>query len=149
MKKLFFALLIILFSTTAFAASSVVETASAQDNGDVLVKLVCTAHTDGTFSDYILTTGSIKGKRIVHAWAVNHNATYPASGAVSISDTTGQQLVGTTAGDSLTLSTAANGYAPLSIGRVSKQRSVVSRLVLSVSTTTTNSAQFTLYILFS
>jgi len=116
-----------------------------------LLKVVCIADSAAaTFVSTQLVTGVRYweyGYSIADVWAVNDATTYPAAGAVTITDETTRQLVGTTAGDTLTLSTAASGVGYLTIDRGSGQRAVTSKLTVAVSTITTNSGKFTLYIL--
>jgi hypothetical protein len=160
MKKIIsIALALVLFAVPAFAASSMIPTIKfyqSQDEKIRIIKVACVAHTDGAFSPVLQITDADstkpyydQGYVLGHAWAVNDATTYPASGALTLTDESGQQIVGTNAGDTLTLSTAASGVGYLSIDRGSKQRSVVSKLTVAWSTTTTNGSIFTLYLLLS
>lgn len=147
---------ILLVSVNVFAASSIVlapPVYESQDKGQVVIALTCTAHTDGTFDNKALTEAIvglpyfIRGYYIGHVWAVNSATDDHTSGAVTITDATTQQLVGATAGDTLTLSTAASGVAYLSSARSASQRPVTSQLTIAVSDTGSTAVVFTLYIL--
>jgi hypothetical protein len=139
--------LLFLSGFPVYAASTITATANTLESGAVLVVVDCIAHTDGTFTSTMINLPQIKGKRIINAWTVNNFTTYPASGAVTITDATGQQLIGSTVGDTLTLSTSAAGVAHLVIDRGSGQRTIVANIGIAVSTVTTNSGRFTLYLL--
>jgi hypothetical protein len=155
MKKLLIVLAVLLVASSAFAARTMsIDTRYAEsvDRNMVLIKLSCVAHTDGTFASADIDDNRpdpywSKGYKLLDAWVVNDATTYPAAGAVTIVDTTTRQLVGTTAGDTLTLSTSASGVAYLAIDRGSGQRAVTSKLSISTTTTTTNGSIFTVYLL--
>lgn len=175
-KTLIAAILLMLTAAFVFApagvqaASSIVASvhSDAINQSVLVVKLVCTAHTDGAFTDTypngkqithaeIFPQGSSlpvqyqhMGYYLVNAYAVNPGATYPTSGAVTISDETGRQLVGANSynGVTLTLSTAANGVAFATITDSSKM-AVTSKLTVSISDTGSAANVFTLYLVLS
>lgn len=155
MKKLLIVAVVLLFASQAFSARTMsIDLRNAETAGRnmVLIKLSCVAHTDGTFASADIDDARPDpywsgGYRILDAWVVNDATTYPAAGAVTIVDATTRQLIGTTAGDTLTLSTSASGVAYLSVDRGSGQRAVTSKLSISTTTTTTNGSIFTVYLL--
>lgn len=156
MKKILsIVLALVLFAVPAFAASSMTPNLKyyqSKTTDQRVISVVCTAHTDGTFTDYNLadtnwTPYFEEGYYIGHMWAVNSATDDHTSGAVTITDATTQQLIGSTAGDTLTLSTAASGVAYLSASRGATQRPVTSQLTIAVSDTGSTAVVFTLYIL--
>ena len=162
MKRFLLAVLaLFLLAGQALAASSMTVTVDSisQDGSQMVVKIAATAHTDGTFDNRtIATTDIVKstlglraeyyqlGYSLKNAYAVNPASTYPTSGAVTITDSNGNVLVGTAAGDTLTLSTSASGVALLSIERGSGQRAVTKPLTIAVSDTGSAANTFTLYL---
>ena len=155
MKRLLIVAVVLLFASQAFAARTMtidLRNAESINRNFVLIKLSCVAHTDGTFASADIDDASPDpywsgGYRIVDAWVVNDATTYPAAGAVTVKDATTRELIGTNAGDTLTLSTAASGVAYLVVDRASSQRAVTSKLSISTTTTTTNGSIFTVYLL--
>lgn len=153
------AMALITVSSAAWAASSM--TVSHHHNSYGLnvhvIKLACVAETDGTFtnktiSEAIASAGLPKvyyqmGYFLIAAWAVNPAATYPTSGAVTITDSTGLVLVGTGAGDTLTLSTASNGVTQITNNVQAIKRPIVGQLTVAVTDTGTAANTFTLYLL--
>jgi hypothetical protein len=164
---LVFITMILLVSVNAFAASSIVAATGtrggvyfeAPDGTMVVLKLTCTAHTDGTFDNKLLDSSVItaltkfgsyyyqSGYYLAHAWVVNDSTDNHASGAVTVTDATTQQLIGTSAGDTLTLSTSASGIAYLSSARSAAQRAVTSELTVAISDTGAAATVQTLYLL--
>ena len=159
-----FALILLVLALTsgqaAFAASSMIASRESSGSTDdvLLVKVTCIAHTDGTFTDTYpngkqITTAEIgfdywkRGFFLMDAWAVNPASTYPTAGAVTITDETGRQIVGTNATDTLTLSTAASGVGYLTIERASGQRAVTSKLTVAISDTGSAANTLNLYLL--
>jgi hypothetical protein len=166
MKRILIILAILTFSFNAWAASSIVAATGtrggvifeAPDGSRVVLKLTCTAHTDGTFDNKTLDSSVITAKTkfgtyyydtgyyIGDVYAVNSATDDHTSGAVTITDETTRQLMGSSAGDTLTLSTTASGVGYLSVTRGATQRSVNSPLVIAVSDTGSTAVVFTLYI---
>ena len=166
MKRILIILAILFFSFNAWAASSIVAATGTRGgisfespDGKILVlKLTCTAHTDGNFDNKTLDSSVItaltkfaayyydSGYYLADVYAINSATDDHTSGAVTITDASTRQLVGTTAGDTLTLSTAASGIAHLSASRGVAQRSVSSPLVIAVSDTGSTAVVFTLYL---
>jgi len=155
-----------------FAASAMTPSVvSLSNNGKILlVKVACVAHTDGTFTSEAISgadTGSVYdssgafngnsnglsadywslGFRISNAWAVNPASGYPTVAAVvTVTDATGQQLIGATVGDTLTLSTSASGVAYLVIDRSGSQRLVTSALTVAIGDTGTAANTVDIYL---
>ena len=161
MKRFALILLVLaLISGQSFAASSMVASRQAGSTDDVLViKVACIAHTDGTFDDKQITAAEIgfdywlRGYKIDHASAVNPTTGYATTAAtVTVADETGQQLIGSVAGDTLTLSTAAYnaatgaGVAYLVIDRGGGQRPVTSKLTVKISDTGSAANTLSLYL---
>jgi hypothetical protein len=153
MKKLLGVfVLILVFTSIAFAA----DTMSFSANGDgnlVLITAVCTAAADGTFTSRTIESTDVgfsywtAGYRLLDVWAKN-SATddHTNAAVVTITDATGRQLVGATAGDTLSLSQTASGIAYLSIDRGSGQRAVTSKLTVAIADTGSTSTVQTLYL---
>ena len=146
---------LVLMAVNAFAASSIVlvpPVYESQDKGQLIIPLLCTAHTDGTFDNKVLTNAVVgfdyfaKGYYLGHAYAVNSATDDHTSGAVTITDSTTQQIVGSTVGDTLTLSTTASGVGYLSASRGASQRPVAYPLTIAVSDTGSTAVVFTLYL---
>jgi hypothetical protein len=89
------------------------------------------------------------GYYLVTAWAVNPAATYPTSGAVTITSASGLQLIGSVAGDTLTLSTASTGVAQITNSILPIKRPIADVLTIAVTDTGTAANQFSLYLLFA
>ena len=155
MKKLFLTLTLLFFLTTnAFALSSMVVTRPIEHKTAVLVKVVCTGHTDGSWTPKVLTVAEMGGDytkmgwRIGHAWVVNSATDNHTAETITITDDTGQQLIGSTVGDTLAISAVASAITYLSIDRGSAQRSVTGLLTITPSDASGAAAVvFTLYIL--
>ena len=149
--------ILVLMVGNVFATSSMVPSVYTNSTNMVTIKVVCTS-SDGTFATTQLTSASSqigfryweKGYYLLHAFAVNDHTTYAASGAVTITTSTGSQLVGTASGDTLTLSTSADGLASLSASRGPVQRPVIGSGEnggVSVAVSSTGQAAiFTLYL---
>jgi hypothetical protein len=147
-----------LFAADTIAVSSTSMSPAAGGKGwgsSFQIVLLCTAAADGTFTSRDITIANIPAKDryayyengyyLLDAWAVNDATTYPGSGAVTITSG-GRQLVGTTAGDTLTLSTSASGVAYLSASRGASQRAVTGALNIAVTDTGSAANIFTLYL---
>lgn len=161
-RSLVIAVMLLTLAAWAQAASVVTPSVySASRSGSVLVlKLACTAHTDGTFDSRAITIDDINphtyamdgpfwhmGYRISNAWAVNPASGYPTVAAVvTVTDATGQQLIGATVGDTLTLSTSASGVAYLLIDRSGSQRLVTSALTVAIGDTGTAANTVDIYL---
>ena len=152
-------ILVMAFYGSAMAASSMVPTPYGQsDKGSILViKIVCTAHTDGTFTNtdatQQITAAHVgfeywkSGYYLLHAYAVN-SATddHTNAAVVTITDETGQQLVGATVGDTLSLSQTASATAYLSSARSAGQRPITSKITPTIADTGSTATVQTLYI---
>lgn len=159
MKKIVFILIILLFAGNVFAASSMVASRDKDTTNSsvVVIKVVATAHTDGTFDSKQITAAEFggseywrQGYRLIDAFAVNSvTDDHTNAAVVTITDETGRQLVGTTAGDTLSLSQTASGIAYLSIDRGSGQRAVTSKLTIAIADTGSTATVQTLYLVFS
>lgn len=157
------ALIILAAATGAQAASSMTVTHHHTSLGQSVhvIKVACVAHTDGTFdsktiSEAIASAGLPKpyyqmAYRISNITAINPASGYPTVAAtVTVTDSvTRKQLVGSTAGDTLTLSTSASGQAQLVIDRGGGQRLVTNPLTVAISDTGTAANMFDLYIEFA
>lgn len=147
---------ILLFSLPCMAAESITCTTAGGTNERLLIKCVCVSAADGTFtaSTKVTLPGSTQywgyGYYLAHAYAINRSSGQPdTAGTVTITDEQGQQLVGSTVGDTLTLSTSASGGAYLSADRASSQRPVTSPIALTIGDTQSGAATstFDLYLL--
>jgi hypothetical protein len=148
--------LVLLVAVNAFAASSL--TCSVAGGGRVfdLIKCVAVSDSDGTFTaSTLLTVGNgiqywSQDAVLAHAYAINRSSGQPdTAGTVTITDAAGQQIVGATVGDTLTLSTSASGGAYLSADRASSQRPVMMPLYITIGDTQSGAATstFDLYLL--
>ena len=141
---------IVLFSVSAFAASSIVAIKPLYESSDkqqIVIALACTAHTDGTFDSKTIDSTDVgmsyweKGYYMYEVWAINPASTYPtAAAAVTAVDADGTQLIQT---GELALSTSASGVAEASLG---KYRAVTSKITLSIGDTGSAANTFTLLI---
>ena len=170
MKRILMVVAIVLISANAFAAASIVAATDTRggvmfespDGNILLLKLTATAHTDGEFSAVVHTLSSSvitaknkfgtwyydTGYYLAHAWAVN-SATddHTNASVVTITDATGQVIIGAASGDTLTLSQAASGIAYLSAARSAAQRAVTSNLTIAIADTGDSATVQTLYLL--
>ena len=153
--------MVIAFYGNVMAASSIVSTSYGQSNQGnmVLIKSVCTAHTDGLFTDTYPSGKTITaaevgfeyskaGYYLAHAWVVN-SATddHTNASVVTITDATGQVIIGAASGDTLSLSQAASGIAYLSAARSAAQRAVTSNLTIAIADTGDSATVQTIYLL--
>jgi hypothetical protein len=120
-----------------------------QDHSPLVVKLACTAHTDGTFTSKQLIAAEVGGFNywqyglyIYEAWTINDHTTYPGQGEVTITDEQGIQILKTT---ELVLSTSADGIVEAAIG---KTRLISSKITIAVSDTGNAANKFDLYLKF-
>lgn len=133
-------------------ASSMVASRHRKSLNALAIKLLCTAHTDGTFDTKQITETEAgeeywaKGFYLLDVWAVNDATTYPGSGTVTITDESGRQLIGAGPNDVLTLSTSGSGIGYLAAARTPAQRAVTSKLSVAVADTGSAANKFTLYI---
>lgn len=143
------------FASNVMAASSMVAKSYGQPGKNMLViAIVCTAHTDGTFTSEEITSAEVGqeywkgGFYLAHAWAVN-SATddHTNAAVVTVTDSTGQQVVGATVGDTLTLSQTASATAYLSASRSAAQRPVVAPLTVAIADTGSTATVQTIYLL--
>jgi len=163
MKKIFIfpVLMVFFFSTFSIAASSMTESQYYLSESKQLmtIKLVCVSDTDGTFSTKSINPALVSaglpvsyenfGYSIADVIVKNNATGQPdTAGAVTITDATGRQLVGATAGDTLSVSTSASGVAYLSIDRGGGQRAVFGQLIVAIADTQSGVATstFTMYI---
>jgi ribosomal protein S11 len=160
MKKLAICVLafaIAMFAITAFAASKMdphIRYYISPTENVRVIRVICTADSDGTFTSFQLDeTGYTKeyqkqGYALAHAWAVNSATNDHTNAAVvTITDETGQVIIGAASGDTLTLSTAASGIALMVADRASAQRSVTSKLTIAIADTGSTATVQTLYLL--
>ena len=162
MKKIILVLICLLVAGPCFAASSMVvqKAELSHSTNTLLIKILCTAHTDGLFDDKKLDDAIISagmprnywemGYVIADAWMVNSSTNDHTNAAVvTITDQNGPVLVGLGDGDddTLTLSQAASGVARLVINRVSSQRTITSPPVISIADTGASATVQTLYLL--
>ena len=144
----------LLFVPNLFAQTITSSFFAGDGSNQVVVKLACTSAADGTFTaSTLLDLGAYdywkQGWYLAHAYAINNASGNPdTAGTVTITDAQGQQLVGSTVGDTLTLSTSASGTAYLSVDRASFQRPVVSKLYVTIGDTQSGAATstFTIYL---
>ena len=155
--KIFVFFAVMFCANIAFAASSMNVTVieKTKDLTRLTIKVVCTAHTDGTFTDKEITSAEVGfdywkfGLRLGHAFAVN-SATddHTNAAVVTITDSIGQQIVGATVGDTLTLSQTASATAHLVIDRPSSQRSIIAPITIAIADTGSTATVQTLYLIF-
>jgi hypothetical protein len=157
MKKILYVIAMMAFCVNVWAASSMTVTVDGGSQNQFILKVACTSHTDGTFTSYQITQADAKTdywKRdwyLGDAFVVNGASGQPdTAGAVTITDETGRQLVGTSAGDTLSVSTSASGTGYLSASRGAAQRSIFKKLTIGIGDTQSGSATstFTLYLVF-
>jgi hypothetical protein len=121
----------------------------------IVIPVVCTAHTDGTFETKQITKAEVglnytkQGFCLAHMIAVNDATTYPGSGAVTITDSIGQTHIGSAVSDAFTLSTAASGVAHLSATRIPLMRQIVGLLSIAITDTGSAANILTLYIVLA
>ena len=162
MKKILFVLICLLVAGPCFAASSmVVQRADLSHSQNMLlIKILCTAHTDGLFDNKVLDDALISagmpkyyyemGYVIGDAWVVNSSTNDHTNAAVvTITDQSGAVLIGLGDGDddTLTLSTAASGIARLVINSPSSQRTITSPPTIAIADTGASATVQTLYLL--
>lgn len=150
--------ILIFLSPAAWAASSISTELVYESENMAVVRLNCISHTDGSFtaSTEILPPGGnyyywSKGFTLGHAFAVNGASGYPdTAGTVTITDGFGNQIIGSTAGDTLTLSTSASGTALLAVERASSQRACIHKWYATIGDTQSGSATsyFSVYLVF-
>jgi hypothetical protein len=156
MKRFIIALCVLACAFSAQAASTITPSIVYESPSVVVLKLHCVSHTDGSFTastaipltPWNYTTG---GWKLKHAYATNGASGYPdTSGTVTITDATGQQIIGSTAGDTLTLSTSASATALLVIDRASSQRPASFQYYVTISDTQSGTATsvFDIYLVF-
>jgi hypothetical protein len=155
MKKYVGIMVVALVLVVSQAWALIVPTMYGQnDKGNRLViKLVCTAEADGTFADTQITAAHIgwnywqAGYFLLDAWAVNSATNDHTNAAVvTITDETTHQIIGATAGDTLTLSQSASGVAYASMSRSAGQRAVTSKLTIGIADTGSTSTVQTIYL---
>lgn len=120
-----------------------------------LFKCVAVSANDGTYTaSTAINVGNVQYWKqdffLLHAYAINRASGNPdQAGTVTITDAAEQQLVGSTVGDTLTLSTSASGGAYLSASRSAAQRPVTHPLTVTIGDTQSGAAvtTFDLYIL--
>jgi hypothetical protein len=147
---------VFLFSVAGFAASEITPTVDSIsiDQSRLVIKLACTAHTDGTFdSKQILNSdlfgaGSYSpveyqnmGYYLYEAWAINPGSAYPTvAAAVTITDANAIELL--KAGE-MALSTSASGKVEATFA---KFRSVDKAMTIAIGDTGTAANGVTIYL---
>jgi ribosomal protein S11 len=160
MKKIVMVSFFVLVCASFAFASSMVATQEYLSNNKsvLLIKVVATADADGTFSDKLLNEAALdaglqkpydkEGFYLAHAWVVNSATNDHTNAAVvTITDGTGQVIIGAASGDTLTLSQVASGIAYLSAARSAAQRAVTSNLIIAIADTGASATVQTLYLL--
>ncbi len=155
------------FVSSLWAAESWTVTSYGQANQGAMfvIKAIAQSGTTGLYTaNRVITAAEAgfdyhrAGYCLLHAYAINDGTSYPNQAAtVSIHDATGLQLVGSSAGDTLTLSTSAGslldgtGTAQLSAARSAGQRPVNSLINLTIADTQSGSATsiVTIYLVFA
>lgn len=155
MKKLFCVVILMFVASTSFAARTMTIDPRSYESINreiIIIKLVCTAHTDGTFAAADIEDARPEpywgeGYYLLDVWAVN-SATddHTNASVVTITDATGRQVIGTTAGDTLTLSQSASGIAYASMSRSAAQRAVTSQLTIAIADTGSTATVQTIYL---
>lgn len=148
MKRLKIALCVLAFAFSAQAASNMDDVRIVIDAPNMkVIKVRAVSHTDGSYTELtVLSPDRIgeywtQGFYLADVYAVNGTSGYPdTAGTVTITDSSGRQLVGSTAGDTLTLSTSASGVAYLSSARSAAQRAIPSKLYTTITDTQSGSA---------
>ena len=138
---------IVLFCGSAMAASQIDATIISESEGMRVIRLHCVSHTDGTFTaatEIALPDGLnywVGGWVLGHAVALNGAANYPnTAGTVTITNGASHQIVGSTATDTLTLSTSASGQAQLSASRSPAQRPCYDKYYITIGDTQSGTA---------
>lgn len=159
MKKKLVALIVFIF---ILAASQVwaaedwkVARYGASNNGNILIlKITATSGTTGLYTANTVITAALAksdyhkmGYFLGHAYVVN-GAVYPDQAAtVTIADTNGQQIVGSTVGDTLTVSTASAGAAGYLVStRGTAQRPCFDLYNITIADTQSGTATTVLYL---
>ena len=120
-----------------------------------VIPVVCTAAANGTFTTRSVAKADVgfdytkQGLVLAHMFAVNDATTYAASGAITISDALGQELVGSAVSDAFTLSTSASGVTHLSNTRDPLARQVISLLSIAITDTGAAANILTLYLILA
>lgn len=165
-KVLSLVLALLLLPAFAFAASTIAPSLHyrSADGQQMIIKLDCTAHTDGTFTStqitgaHLGTTYDISGAfrsniyglkadywklgyYVYEAWAVNPASTYPtAAAAVTVTDEDGVVVIKS---GELALSTSASGVAEADL---EKFRGVNKKLTVAIGDTGSAANQVTIYL---
>lgn len=161
MKKMIVFLVVIGFTalaSLAFAAESVSVVSYGQTNQGkmFILKMTAQSGTTGLYTaNRVITAAEAgfdyhkAGYFLAHCYAVNHASTYPdTAGTVTVADANGQQIVGSTVGDTLTLSTSASGVGYMSESRSLTQRPVYDLLNVTIADTQSGTATSVVYIYF-
>ncbi len=159
-----FSLFLFLFLTvSAFAAGSVVLASverfpNSTSTTQVVLSYTCTSDaSDGTLPAKTITSSDIgfnyysQGFYLIDARAVNPAANYPtASQAITLTDSDGFQLIGSTGGDTLAHSTSASGVGYFSTTRDPSQREVIRALTIgAIGSSVGNSKVYTLRLVLA
>jgi hypothetical protein len=123
----------------------------SQEHSPLVLKLACTAHTDGTFDAKRITAAEVGfnywqyGLYLYEAWTINPASVYPTvAGVVSIVDEAGSPILVSDPAE-LTLSTSASVVVEAA---PAKSRLVNSELTVSVGDTGNAANTFDLYLKF-
>jgi hypothetical protein len=156
--------LILALSVSAQAASSIVATlhSISKDQSVMVIKLACTAHTDGAFTDTypsgkqitqaeLFPSGStlpvpfqLMGYYLYEAWAINPVSGYATLAApVTMTDEGGAQLIKS---GEFALSTSASGVSEATLG---KFRALTSLPTVVVGDTGTAANTANIYLKFA
>ena len=148
--------LLLLLAQSAFAVGTVVfasvEKYPANNPTMIIISYTCTSDASaGTLPAKDILVSEVgfnywqQGFYLLNAKAVNPAANYPTGAqTLSLTDSDGAQLIGSTAGDTLTLSTSASVSAVLSSSRSPAQRGVEKLLTIgAVASSIGNSKVFT------
>lgn len=160
MKKILGIILGLLLSTQAWAVGTVtlgtVEFYPSRTTPImVVIPLTCTTDASaGTLPAFNITSTAVglnyytQGFRILDVFTVNDASAPPTTGqAITIVDSTGRHLIGSTVGDTITVGTGESTISYTTMDRASGQRAVIRQLTQSaVSSSMGNSKIFTTYI---
>lgn len=147
---------------TANAASTITATQQSLsvDQRSLVIKLACTAHTDGTFTSVALTGENLSvglsdprgrprqywqmGFYLYEVYAVNPAATYPTTAAVvTLADDLGTYVMQS---GEMALSTSASGVA---YAVLAKYRAVKTPMTISIADTGAAANTLTIYIVLA
>lgn len=142
MKKLFFVIAMLLcIPISSHAASSASDSVLVDKDNLRVIRVLWTAHTDGTFTNYEITNAPLGAIWMV---ATDPGSTAPTDNYdIDLLDSTGVDIMGAELDDRDTANTEQ--AMPL-IGSSSGVRPVNGKLTLAISNNSVNSATGTIYI---